>query len=419
MKTAVSLAFSNKLFVGLLLAGALGLVAGVVWASSSRDTQGGLPPVLDVPQSTAAESNGVVLSISAARFSATATFVRFEADVAVWEAATGEKATQLSIASDAWGKGIAGGGAAVSLQDGPDSFARLDPVTLEPPYDVVVTRVDILSESGTLVPLEGEWRLRLEPPADLKAALRTERLAGSQPVTIQDITIRATGGRRSTTETLITIEVSPPGAQSLSEPRLISGGDQLRGILTDEQDKGALLTYAFPPTGFGKPVRLEFDTFRVIGEGAHSEVRVDMGRAMDEQGVTGKDTEVVRFSPYHLHGVDGENMPPLSTATFYYLPLAQVGPITVVRLEFAANYDPVTTSFQAFGSSGRELRITSWNDKYRKDETGTILPGSFELDVEVRPEDLTGQLTVIIGSAPTTVVRGLWQLDLAVDSSTP
>lgn len=99
------------------------LTAGVVWAASSRGTQGGLPPVLDVPQSTSAESNGVVLSISAARFSATATFVRFEADVSAWEAATGEKAVQLSIAADAWGKGIGGGGAAVSLKDGPDPFA--------------------------------------------------------------------------------------------------------------------------------------------------------------------------------------------------------------------------------------------------------------------------------------------------------
>lgn len=395
------------------------LVAGVVWAASSRGTQGGLPPVLDVPQSTSADSNGVVLSISAARFSATATFVRFEADVAAWEAATGEKAAQLSIAADAWGKGIGGGGAAVSLKDGPDSFARLDAVTLEPPYDVVVTRVDILTGSGVLTPVEGEWRLQLEPPAALSAALRTERLAGSQPVSTEGITLRATGGRRSTTETLVTIEVSPAGVQSLSEPRLISGKNQLRGILSDEQDNGALLTFAFPPTRFGDAVRLEFDTFRVIGDGARSEVRVDMGRAMGEQGVSGKDAEVVRFSANHLHGVAGEAMPPLSTATFYYLPHAQVGPITVVRLEFAANYDPVTTSFQVFGGTGRQLRVTSWNDKYRKDQTGTILPGTFELDVEVRPEDLTGQITVIMGSAPTSVVRGLWRIDLAVDTSTP
>ncbi|MGE0598503.1 MAG: hypothetical protein AB7J35_01585 [Dehalococcoidia bacterium] len=415
--TVLKRAFTKKLFVGLLLAGAFGLVAGVVWASSSRDTQGGLPPVLDVPQSASDESNGVTLSISAARFSATATFVRFEADVAAWEAATGQKATQLSIAADAWGKGIAGGGAAVSLQDGPDSFARLDPVTFEPPYDVVVTRVDVLAASGTLIPVEGEWRLQLKPPADLRAALRTERLAGSPPVTTQDITLRATGGRRSTTETLITIEVSPANAVPLGEPRLASGDKGYASLLSSEG--GTFLTYAFPPTPFGKPVRIEFESFGDLREDTNAAVRLDAGRAMAEQGVSGKDKEVVLFRDDHRHTVGRSPQAPVFKGTFFYLPFAHIGPYTALRLEIAANYDPTTTAFQVFGTNGAKLRIASMDDKYRKDADGNTVSDGFDLDIDVNPEDISGQLTILIGSAPTTVVRGLWQLDLAVDTSTP
>lgn len=397
----------------------VGLMVGIVWAGSSDDNRGGLPPALNVPQSTSAESSGIVLSISAARFSATATFVRFDANVAGWERATGDKAAQLSISSDAWGKGIGGGGAAVSLVDGPNSFARLDPVTLEPPYGVIITRVDILNEAGTLIPVAGEWRLELEPPTDLSAALRTERLAGSPSVNAAGITLRATGGRRSTTETLITVEVTPADSQPLAEPRLVSGKSQFRGILTDEQEAGALLTYAFPPTPFGEAVRVEWDTFRRTADGPQTEVRVDMGRAMEEQGITGKDTEVVQFFAGHLHDGDASTRLPVASATFFYLPHAQVGPITVVRFVLTANYDARSARFQVFGSTGNQLRITSWNDKYQKDETGTIRGGSFELDVEVRPEDVAGQMHIIIGSAPVEVVRELWRLGLEVDSSTP
>ncbi len=406
-----------KLAGGLAAVVVAGLVVGGVLAARSDQKSGGQGPVLDVPQDAVASDGGVTLRLIAAAFSSTGTFLHIYAEASEVDLGDGVTAVRAAIPADGWGAGLAGDGpAAVALSGSGPALARLDPVVADGPTTISVTVLELLTSDERLVRLEGDWVLDLHLPENLGRALRSERLAGSPAAESGGVTMRATGGRRSTSETMVTVEVDPPGATPLGEPRLIAGKKSFRGVLIDEQDDGRLLTYAFPPTPFGSEVRVEFEAFRLRPPGGTSETRFDLGQAMAGAGVTGKHLEVVRLFPGELHAVSGEAIP-VTSITFHSLPNASIGPITAIRIVLGTNYDVYTTQFTLITATGNEARLISRNDIYNRDLTGTVRPGHHELDFEVNKQDVSGVVALLLGGGPTDLVRGLWAMQLTVDDS--
>jgi hypothetical protein len=255
-------------------------------------------------------------------------------------------------------------------------------------------------------------------PANLTQALRTERLAGQGAVLVNGVSVQVTGGRRSTSETLVTVEITPASVEPLGEPRLVVNREATTGVQSDSEEGGRLLTYSFPPTPFGASPRIEFEAFRAASGKGSSVASFDLGAMMARAGISGADLESVAVMPGDLHSPAGETPPPITKVTFYYLPNAQVGPIMMIRIELGANYDDRKTAWALVTATGRLARLGSTNDLYNKDMTGTIRGGTHQLDFEVTKADVNGMLTLQVGE-PLSIIRGLWSVPFAVDLSRP
>lgn len=400
--------------LAVIVALSVGLLGGGVLATRTPERTGGTPPVLDTPQRARADDQGIVLSVPAARFSATATYMRIDADISGWEEATGGKAVRGAIPADGMVAGLAPAEAwvALTIGSGAESLARFAPIENGVAPVIVVREVELLTVGGEISRVSGTWHLDLTPPANLAEALRSERLAGSVAITTNGITIRPTGGRRSTTETLVTVELQSSHVRPFGQPRLITGDDSARGILTAEEDGGRLLTYAFPPSQFGLPARIEFDTFRTKASDGVSETSFDLQLAMARSAVKGEDREVVTLTEGDLIALQGGAPAPITRVTFFDV---QGG--RAIEIELSANYDSRATTYALTTATGRIATLLSGNDLYRTDPTGTIRGGTHQLVFAIGEADVAGVLTLLIGSEPTTLIRGLWSAELGVDRS--
>lgn len=398
----------RKLAGGVAIAVVAALAVTVAFSLARNDRQGGSAPPLTSPQSATAESGGVTLTVSRAEFSGTATFVDLAASVA---GADATRATRVTIPAAAF---VAGNMAPADLAgnimliaNGPAAVQRLRPVAATGPAKIVLSYVDVDDGQGGRRRVTGNWVLDLKPPADLANALRLEKLSPGQPATAQGVTVRPLSATRSSTETLVTVALDgPPGIEQLALPELAgasSNGGPVYGARI-AGGPGEPVTFAFPPTTFGKPLQIEFTEFvstPPAGSGGARWVDLRLGDLLQRQGVTGKSGEQA--------AVDASDVAGSSSGE----------PVTVTGIEFydgiirfnLAGYFPTDDGVTLTLADGTKLLPALIGSQTGTSPTGDIGQGAGSfVTFQFGKADLRGTVRLTLAE-PGSILRDSWRVD--------
>ncbi len=237
--------------------GAIGLsifLGGSWLARSSSDPV--LRP-LQTAQDASATDAGITIKLTGATFSGTGTWVQF--------VATGEDearfpgVTTVTVPAEGLvGAGLtpidAGDGMLVRPRGGGPVILRFAPVAPGASPAVHIRSVDLAFNDGRTLRVNGEWTLPLVVPGSLHEALRIERLVARNTSSVAEggISVRLLSAVRSSSETLVTVEVvAEEPVVMLAEPVLVAGSDRLTGGVLRSMEDGRVLELGFPPTPFG------------------------------------------------------------------------------------------------------------------------------------------------------------------------
>ncbi|MCC7363311.1 MAG: hypothetical protein IT303_02980 [Dehalococcoidia bacterium] len=395
------------------IAAILGLVSAVwIAVAANRGGNGGSIPELDVPQSATASDAGITISLLAARFSGTATFLAVRVDPSEYAAEQGTRVFGLAVPAE----GLLASTVQPLLLEGqglpsdPDTTAvlRLSPVVEAGGQRLVITAIDVTGETGNAVRVNGRWELPFDLPTGLSDKLRTEVLRPLVVAEDRGITVRGVSAIRSTTETLVTVEIESTSAVELiTQPLFFNPGlERMPGALAEEKDGGRLRTYSFPATPFGASGSMLIQTLVRREDSSATTEQLDLNSLMSRHGSSGKAGESLAIGPGDVDVVGGGDSRLLSVV----FQDAQFGTseYSVIQLTLRGNWD--RRHGELLSATGEALVLDSQESSYRKDLAGVVTEGttvfSFRYD---RPEDIAGvvQLTY---PAPSELIQGRWEV---------
>lgn len=406
--------------VGGLAPAAAGVAAGVLLLVDGsvlqEEDRGGQLPALDVTQGAVASSGGVTLRAESAAFSGTSTFLRLSAEIgapadepgaevrafAIAEESASQS-TLFPIGSSPWFPVAGGKSAAVVL--------RFAPVTSPSPPSIVVTAIDIRRANGEVTRINGMWRLDLELPRDLAAALRTERLVPGAAAEDQGIRVTVVSAIRSASETAVTIAIDSEGEEvtQLGQPIVISRGQRFEGAEVESKEQGRVVSFVFPPTSFGTAAELQMGPFARPSEDTASFTDIDLGAIISRHQPEPRSEDSVVVSPGEI---ETKGASPVISFKFSTSTLEGDGSATIV-IRLAGNYEKQPEQLTILDANGRQLERGYVISSYRKDVAGAVVAGTTA--AEFRYSDL-GQLDGIIRiyhGAGQAIIRGGWKITLS------
>jgi len=292
----------------------------------------------------------------------------------------------------------------------PPIVVRLRPATRSGPFKVEFSAVDIRAGGRAAVRRQGTWSLELERPDDIASALRTEQLSGSGQDTTGGITVRAVSAVRSTTETLVTVELQgPPGIATLALPRLEGSSPAVYGARVGGSSDSGLATFAFPNTPMGGPLRVRFDEFIVTSTADGAQwIDIALGSLLTRQGIEGKPRDTAVVDPSDVIGrSDGL----ASDVREVWFAGTTDGSLRLVSFVVSGLYQDVQ-QFSLILSDGREVMATGGGSETGTTATGDI-GGGEQSYVQFRfnsIDDLDRNVRLAFGSR-SEVVRGPWAVN--------
>lgn len=290
---------------------ALGVVGiGVILAAFSyswlADAQENRELPLEVTQRASAEVSGVRITVEAAAFSGTATYLRVSAS------APDDSVREIRINPEDYSfEGAVDDPDAppISLLTGKAVIVRLPPIIPDKLPELVVTNVALVrGHSSDRRDVSGVWRLALQTPEDLASRLRVSSPPGGSD-TDAGITVTVTSVRQSTSETIVAVRV---GAESsvwpLGQPRLYADNAELYGELIDRSGDGQLL-YRFPPTSPGQQMRIVFEGFVEPGATKSGTVTLDVQRIISRAGISPREDRRASIEAFDILASSGTVLP--------------------------------------------------------------------------------------------------------------
>ncbi|GAB4327711.1 MAG: hypothetical protein Kow0010_11300 [Dehalococcoidia bacterium] len=401
----------NPSLVTVLIAGGA-IVAGATVAGAvimrGGNSEGGLPPALDVRQDAVAEDGGIRVEALAAAFSGTGTFVELVVTI-TGNDYTDDGVTILRVKREHLGGTLRqpATGAGLATVPGRAIIVRFDP--LLPGEDAVlrITGFELQLAAGGRTMIAGRWELPITTPHDLASRLRLENLTGAS-ATDAGIRVAIEGAVRSTTETLITIRVdSEMPVNHLGQPVMIADGRRLLGGLVAEREDGRLMTYTFPFTDFGQPAEIRFGPFVSRDATLAGSVQIDLGAVIARAGLTGTDDDRAEIVSVDFVSRSGAAPEPTHVG---FLNLYNVGPNIVFHIPGIREDREGWTIVSA---NGEELPVGYMGYGYQKDQSGVIhSPGTDVGVIYGTFDNLDGIVTITYEGATEEVVRGEWVIQL-------
>ncbi len=398
----------------IVLGAAVGTVAT---AATLNDGAGGGPPGLDTPQSASAESAGVRLTASRSGFSGTATFVEFTAAVP----SGGPDAVEVEILAESFTSGslgLAPGQPSVSISTAQPTIMRLGPASPGTEPIVEFNRVNLVRSDGSTVAVDGQWRLSLKPPENLRERLRLEYLAGSD-VTDSGVRVSIEGAVRSVTETLLTVRIeSTETLKQLGQPTILTKNGQLTGTLVSSDSEQRLATYAFPATAFGSATEIRFGPFTKSSAKEAWSAAIDLGAVLSRNAISGRNGESATVSAADLKMLSGVPIDLKSIRfTDSIVDSLQPGRNTAITFVFGrvlAPWEGPRPTFTATNAAGKSLDPGPIGAGYSKDTSGVISSPRTEVSFMYDAvSELRGSVVVSYEGLPEDLVRGNWTVKLA------
>lgn len=398
---------------GAIAAALLGLVVAFALRSLTGADQSS---PLQVPQSARATASGVAVSTLAATFAAGNTLLQVRVDVGELESARSIQVARVSAQAADFAPGSlrpfasAGDEAILRFSNSSPVILRLPEVSATGANTVSIARLTVQTQTGESFSLVGPWELEIKTPPDIAARLRSEPLAGGAEITDRGISVQVVGGLRTAAETLITVELTegdqPAKVDLLDQPRLVASGKTLTGGVAQQRENGSLITFTFPPTAFGEPVKLEFGPLSRRGVGnlaTYSEV--DLG-ALRPQLKLNEDV------PVPVVSTGGNLESPVLSAALSQTNLAS-GVVATVRITLEGNFQSSATEIRALLPGGETIRAGELISSYRKSPDGAIGSGTTQVSFE-RGElsRWTSAPVRIYSGGADQIVRGNWSIEV-------
>jgi hypothetical protein len=402
---------SSRTLVLVVAALAMLAVAGV--AFSQQGGPEGLDPRLDVAQKATATDRGVTLSVSEAAFSGTGTYLRLTATFV--DGRTG--IIRVIIPGSAVGPyslALSNPAGEVGLVPGRPETVRFAPVDPGIPPAVHLTALEIVTGDGKSEVLGGIWELPLNAPSDLRARLRLEPLAGS-PVESNGVTIAVEGATRSSTETLVTVRVTPGSLKHIGIPVMNAGGETHQGGLVAEDEGGALLTFAFPAGGFGAESTIRLGPWVRPGAELSGSTEIDIAAVLARHpGATGYENPMPVLAADLRRRAGAAPVPNSIRRGDLCGGSDRPGQnCLVLELDGARDLSGEQPKFRATVDAKRvvdaEVRLVGYNTN----PAGVVHGGRTEVALWYKSlDELKGVLTLVEESSAQELVRGEWAIML-------
>lgn len=251
----------------LAFVGAASLLVGMVtFAATLGDTEehaNGRAPELTTKEGVSSTAGPITVTVSAAAYSSTSVFLEIGLSGSVPVGHVRIEGDSFSGSDLHPADSVAG----INLNGQAATVARFRGVTEKGPYTLRISSIDLSDADGAPTRIQGPWVLVLKGPKDANA-LRQESLTGLLASEFGGIRVSPIRAVRSSLETLVTVSIEgPPGVGSLAFPELsVPSGEAVHGVRIDGSVDGGLTTFAFPPTQFGSPITLRFDSFIIPGQ---------------------------------------------------------------------------------------------------------------------------------------------------------
>jgi hypothetical protein len=391
--------------VSAVLAAVTAILVAAIAAQATRSSN---DVKIDVQQSAQATDQGVTLAVDGATFSGTSAYLSMSADTSAFEGAT--DITAVAIPAD----GFKGGGLAlpptvpaveVRKPSEPAGPIRLTPMTATGEPTIYVTALNLTSAAKGTVRVNGNWVLTLVGPPDRTRALRVQDLAASGSSTADGISLTVLSARRSTSETIVTVQASSSESfAALDQAVLLVGQETLHGRISSSDEQGHRVELVFPATAFDSPALLKWSPFAIPGSGAARSVSVDIGGAMQRQGMSAKFGEKGAITPDDVTDLSSEG---ISIRSFDFARTSAGAPADILALSVAGNWtNPEPATLVTAGGESLELLGTS--DNHPRDAAGNVSEGITRLMFKFdSPAQVAGQLTLTLPSPDEVVAEDL------------
>ncbi|GAB4332210.1 MAG: hypothetical protein Kow0010_17950 [Dehalococcoidia bacterium] len=418
---------SRIAIVGAAIVVAL-LVAGVIAVGTRRES-GGSPPQLDVPQKASASDQGITLTVRAAAFSGTETFVEVFTDLSGIAEADRERVLAIGVPQPYFSRGNihpAGDVGATPLRPDGSSILHFGPIPPTGPVTIRISGIELYFAGDQKTSIPGDWTLSLEVPANRAELLRVEELAASSPASDGGVTVSVIGAVRSRTETRVTVEIDgPPGVAVLGQPAIISEGQRLLGIEVGRGEGGRVVTFSFPETAFGTDATIIFDAFVAEAEGAgFAWVDVDVGSALLRSGIAEPVYRAVaEMRPADVRAVAGWDPQEILVRQVEFGGNTEVtdpadlpgAPPNIVLFQVSGQYNltPGGSPFAIRYTDGSVVEAVGSGENFLRDASGAVVEAvttvTFLFD---SPEQLYGVVRIMNKTDARQLIRGEWAVAL-------
>lgn len=410
----------RTVLLGLLVVGAVTSVGVAI--ARNVGTPG--PSPITTQQSATASDSGVTITVTGATFTGLRTLVELSADFGELESALGTQVKELRVARTSFGPdsiGIQGADdwIPVARRGTPSLIVALTPVNPASEPALVIRGIEVVTTDGRSEFVPGSWVMPLSLPADIEDRLRVEELSGRPTATVDGLKVTVVAATRTSAETFVTVRLEgsfEDQIEHLGEPRLLLDGQALWGGIERVADGGQLLTLAFPPTPFGKPVVVSLGPWTLVGAEGAAQTRVDLTELSQTESIWGVHLASARIEGRRLSGEEtagaGEGRAVEVGVMFGTVGTSRSpdGTSQAITITVPGNFE---FSGQPFATlpDGSTRKAHSSNSSYRKDMTGVITTGTtsitFLLDGDL--DSWAGPVTILHG-APNTILRGPWEL---------
>jgi hypothetical protein len=365
------------------------------------------------PQFLETVDAGIRATITRATFSGTATFVEMQFDVVDTMKYPGARSVELRRTDfDVERGAIAPSVESFTAPLGSALPMRMDPVVGDR-ATVTFRALTVVQADGSRIDVPGTWQLNLSLPENIDSLRRVERL--STPVLSESgVTVAVEGAVRSVNETVVTVRFdAAEDVRQVGQP-WIEGDDGERLFGAPVQRSGAVETYAFPFTDWGSELRVHFGPFLGAGEALAGTVRLDLGRVIEREGLTGADRETATL--FADDSVAFGDLPAADSVRFTGV-FQSTGrqEDRAVWISFPGVFDTPgdQPGFEATDAFGDPITVAATRVSLGQSITGSVgTPRTMVLLPFQSLDQLDGVVTIVYAGDPDRLIRGDWDLRL-------
>jgi len=413
MTTLYSSSIRRRILI-ITAGGAIGLSMFLGGSWLARSSSDGLLRPLQTAQDASATDAGITIKLIGATFSGTGTWVQFVATVE--DDARFPGVTTVTVPAEGLvDAGLtpidAGDGVLLQPRGGGPVILRFAPLVPGVSPLVRIRSVDLAFKDGGTLRVNGDWTLPLVVSGSLHEALRIERLVARNASSVAEggISVRLLSAVRSSSETLVTVEVvAEEPVVMLAEPVLVVGSDRLTGGVLRSMEDGGVLELGFPPTPFGTSPIVVLGPWTIASTPAEvfSDINVP---AVLSRGVPDESGKLlVEVAAGDIIG----SAPGQSPVRFVELGrITRVGSSTeAIAFHLAGNFE-AAENVHAVLPGGTAAVTAGSISEYRKDQGGAVFAGTTAFWFPYRPADWEGTVRLYHGTGGR-IIRGSWALSL-------